>query len=119
MDHNLRRFHGYTIKGSIGSHYKQVGVTKGIFEHMVPASTIRDLLLADKITPHQACHMPTCIISKENDDQLRLQGWGSTTPDIYNFWKRYANLNGEFVTYDNKPILMSEWTLDNHFDNFG
>lgn len=54
IDHNLRRYHGYTIKGSIGSHYKQVGIKKGIFEHMVPASTIRDLLLAEKITAHQA-----------------------------------------------------------------
>ena len=119
IDHNIRRYHGYSIKGSIGAHYKQVGVTKGIFEHMIPASTVRDLLLAEKITPHQACNMPTCLLSKDNDILLRKQGWASTTPDIYHFWKRYQKLNGRFVTHDNKTILMYKWTLDNHFDYFG
>jgi hypothetical protein len=122
MDHNLRRYHGYTIKGSIGAHYKQVGITKGIFEHMVPASTIRDLVLAEVITPHQACNMPTCTLSKENDQLLKDAGLNSTTPDIYNFWLRYKkcfNTINQFETYDGTAILTSEWTLDNHFDYFG
>jgi len=119
IDHNIRRYHGYSIKGSIGAHYKQVGVTKGIFEHMIPASTIRDLLLAEKIDAYQACNMPTCLLSKENDALLRKQGWASTTPDIYNFWKRYQKLNGKFQTHDGKTVLMYKWTLDNHFDYFG
>mgnify|MGYP003645967441 FL=1 len=122
MDHNLRRYHGYTIKGSIGSHYKQSGITKGIFEHMVPASTIRDLVLAEVITPKQACNMPTCTLSKENDQLLKDAGWNSKTPDIYNFWKRYRysfETENCFETYDGTAILTSEWTLDNHFDYFG
>ena len=122
VDHNIRRYHGYSIKGSIGAHYKQVGVTKGIFEHMVPASTVRDLLLAEVITPYQACNMPTCTLSKENDQLLKDAGWNSKTPDIYNFWKRYRysfETENCFETYDGTAILTSEWTLDNHFDYFG
>jgi len=122
MDHNLRRYHGYTIKGSIGAHYKQSGITKGIFEHMVPASTVRDLVLHEVITPKQACNMPTCTLSKENDQLLKDAGWNSKTPDIYNFWKRYRysfETENCFETYDGTAILTSEWTLDNHFDYFG
>ena len=122
VDHNLRRYHGYSIKGSIGAHYKQVGVTNGIFEHMVPASTIRDLLLAGEITPHQACNMPTCLLAKNNDKLLKKYGLNSTTPDIYNFWLRYEkcfDTNRQFNTHDGTPILTSIWTLDNHFDYFG
>ena len=122
IDHNIRRYHGYSIKGSIGAHYKQVGVTKGIFEHMIPASTVRDLLLAEVITPYQACNMPTCTLSKENDQLLKDAGLNSTTPDIYNFWLRYKkcfNTINQFETYDGTAILTSKWTLDNHFDYFG
>ena len=95
---------------------------KGRFEHRVPASTVRDLVLHEVITPKQACNMPTCTLSKENDQLLKDAGWNSKTPDIYNFWKRYRysfETENCFETYDGTAILTSEWPLDNHFDYFG
>ena len=123
MDQKLRRYHGYCIKERIGAHYVERGLKeKGIFEHMVPASTVRDLVLHEVITPKQACNMPTCTLSKENDQLLKDAGWNSKTPDIYNFWKRYRysfETENCFETYDGTAILTSKWTLDNHFDYFG
>jgi len=44
IDLYLRRGHGYTIEGSIGSHYREVGVDLAncIFEHMIPQSHFFD-----------------------------------------------------------------------------
>jgi hypothetical protein len=118
IDHHLRRHHGYSIKGSIGTHYMQVGLEEnGIFEHMIPNSTIRDMLLADVITPAQACNMPTCRISKHNDNLLRKAGYVSNTPDIYNFWKRYAVCEGDFVDNQGKTVY-KDMTLEDHFRKF-
>jgi len=123
MDQSLRRYHGYCIKERIGAHYVEQGLTdKGIFEHMVPASTVRDLVLHEVITPTQACNMPTCKLSRENDQRLKDAGWNSKTPDIYNFWQRYRysfETDGRFETYDGTAVDTATWTLDNHFDYFG
>ena len=44
IDNALRRYHGYCIKENIGAHYIEVGLEgNGIFEHMIPNSTVRDL----------------------------------------------------------------------------
>ena len=123
MDQSLRRYHGYCIKERIGAHYVEKNITgKRIFEHMVPASTVRDLVLHEIITPRQACNMPTCTLSKENDQLLKDAGWNSKTPDIYNFWQRYTysfETDGRFETYDGTAVDTATWTLDNHFDYFG
>src|SRR6056300_457126 len=104
VDNALRRYHQYCIKENIGAHYIERGLEgNGIFEHMIPASRIRDLLIAKVITPEQACNMPTCRLSKERDDKLREAGWASKTPDLYNFWKRYEysfDIADVFETYD-------------------
>ena len=121
IDNALRRYHQYCIKENIGAHYIERGLEgNGIFEHMVPASTIRDLLIAQVITPLQACNMPTCRLSKERDDKLREAGWASKTPDIYNFWKRYEysfDTGGVFETYDGVDVNTS-MTLEDHFTRF-
>ena len=121
IDNALRRYHQYCIKENIGAHYIERGLEgNGIFEHMVPASTIRDLLIAQVITPEQACNMPTCRLSKERDDKLREAGWASKTPDIYNFWKRYEysfDVEGVFETYDGVSVDTG-MTLDDHFSRF-
>jgi hypothetical protein len=121
IDNALRRYHGYCIKENFGAHYVEVGLEgNGIFEHMVPNSTVRDLLLAGVITPTQACNMPTARISVEKDTLLREKGWASRTPDIYNFWCRYqycfdtANL---FVTHDGVSVDTT-MTLADHFRLF-
>ena len=61
IDHWIRRYHGYTIGGGIGSHYTQVGVNPRdcIFEHIIPASKIRDMMLAGVLTVQQALNAPT------------------------------------------------------------
>lgn len=122
MDNLLRRYHKYCIEQNIGAHYIQQGEhEKTVFEHMVPNSTVRDLLLHSVITPEQACNMPTCRLSKESDDQLRLAGWNSRTPDIYNFWKRYTmcfDVADSFHTYDGVVVTPDSWNLDKHFEYF-
>lgn len=120
IDNALRRYHQYCIKENFGAHYVERGLEgNGIFEHMVPASTIRDLLIAQVITPKQACNMPTCRLSVEKDVKLREAGWASKTPDIYCFWKRYEysfDTDGVFETHDGVAVNTA-MTLDDHFKN--
>ena len=121
IDNALRRYHGYCIKENFGAHYIEVGLEgNGIFEHMVPNSTVRDLLLAGVITPRQACNMPTARISVEKDTLLREKGWASRTPDIYNFWCRYQycfDTADLFVTHDGVAVDTT-MTLEDHFRLF-
>ena len=121
IDNALRRYHQYCIKENFGAHYIEVGLEgNGIFEHMVPASTIRDMLIAKVITAEQACNMPTCRLSREKDTLLRENGWASKTPDIYNFWKRYQycfDTVGQFVTHDG-VVVDTNMTLEDHFNTF-
>jgi len=121
IDHHLRRYHGYCIKENIGSHYRERNIQgKAIFEHMIPNSTVRDLLLAGHITPQQACNVPTCTLSEENDVKLRKAGWASKTPDVYNFWERYNycfDTAGLFETYAGKDVDTT-MTIEDHFEMF-
>jgi hypothetical protein len=118
IDFPLRRYHEYCIQQRIGHHYIQVGLDeKGVFEHMVPLSTIRDMVIAGVLTPEEACNMPTCRISKASDQLLRDNGLASTSPDIYNFWKRYDCLDQKFVTYEGESVD-KKMTLSEHFGKF-
>jgi hypothetical protein len=120
IDHWLRRYHGYAIQGSIGAHYRQVGLKeKGIFEHVVPASRVRDMLIAGILTPVQAMNMPTCQISNAGDRTLRQAGLVSTTPSVWNFFKRYEILQSNFETHNGTPVDVSNWNLEKHFKLFG
>ena len=123
MDHWIRRYHGYTIGGSIGSHYIQVGVDKNncVFEHIIPASKIRDMMLAGALTVSQALNAPTCLISKHNDKILREAGHVSTSPSYWHFFGRYSVLtNYEFSIYNGETIAdLHGWTLENHYKHFG
>ena len=69
IDLYLRRGHGYNISGSIGAHYRQVGVdpNKNVFEHMIPQARVRDQLIQNRISITMAMNAPTCLISPEND----------------------------------------------------
>jgi hypothetical protein len=121
IDFALRRYHEYCIKQNFDAHYIEVGLEgNGIFEHMIPASVVRDLLIAETITSEQACNVPTCKLSKENDDSLREKGWVSKTPNIYNFWERYEycfETAGKFTTWDGVDASSIE-NLDQHFNYF-
>ncbi len=121
IDNALRRYHQYCIKENIGAHYIERGLEgNGIFEHMIPASTVRDLCIAGIISAEQALNVPTCRLSKQRDDLLREKGWVSKTPDIYNFWKRYKycfDTEGVFTTWDGQAVN-TDMTLDDHFEYF-
>lgn len=119
VDNALRRYHQYCIKENFGAHYVEKGIAgNGIFEHMIPASRIRDLLLLGRITPDEACNAPTCKLSKPSDDLLREKGWASNTPDLVNFWKRYQmcfETANRFTTHDGTLVDTETWTLENHY----
>lgn len=121
IDHWIRRYHGYTIGGSIGSHYQQQDVDPRdcIFEHIIPASKVRDMLLAGVLTVQQALNAPTCLISKSNDVLLRQAGHVSSSPSYWNFFDRYQTLASQFVTHDGVAIPdPHSWTLDKHYKHF-
>lgn len=122
IDLYLRRGHGYNIEGSIGSHYRQVGVdvTSCIFEHMIPQSRIRDLLIQDRITIRQAMNPPTCLISKENDSMLSKSGFNNKTPSYWHFFDRYTGVfEAEYETFNGQSISDPHaWTLGQHYKFF-
>lgn len=123
MDHWIRRYHNYTIGGSIGSHYIQVGVDPKdcVFEHIIPASKIRDMMLGGVLTVQQALNAPTCLISKSNDEVLRQAGHVSTSPSYWHFFDRYNVLTqNTFAIYNGQTIADTHgWTLDKHYKHFG
>jgi hypothetical protein len=126
IDHWIRRYHKYAIQGKIKSHYHQRGVSLAaedcIFEHVIPASTIRDKLIAGELTITQALNVPTCRVSRKIDAALRQKGLHDTTPDGWFFFKRYqiALLDIDIETYNGQIIKnLDAWTLQNHFDFFG
>lgn len=122
IDHWIRRYHGYAIEGAIGSHYKEVGVdlSNCVFEHVIPAAKVRDMLLQGVLTVKQALNTPTCLISKRNDEILREEGHVSSSPDYWNFFKRYEVFDeANFITYNGEVISdTAKWTLADHYKFF-
>jgi len=121
IDHWIRRYHDYAIRGNIGSHYRQTGTVKGetVFEHVVPANEIRDMLLEGKLTVRQALNAPTCLISKVDDVILRQKGLSSSSPSRWFFFQRYSVLQPTITTFNGKPININDWTLEDHYKLFG
>ena len=126
IDHWIRRYHKYAIQGKIKSHYHQRGVSLAakdcIFEHVIPASTVRDKLIAGELTIVQALNVPTCRVSRHVDSALRQKGLHDSTPDGWFFFKRYkiALDSIEIETYNGQPVKdLNTWTLQDHFDFFG
>jgi hypothetical protein len=121
IDVLLRRYHGYSIKENIGAHYYETGLahgTKTEFEHVIPASVARDLLLFDRITVDEALNIPTCRLSATKHQKLNSTKLGSTTPDIYWFWQRYQSLGIQVETHDGTPVDTVTWNLDSHYTYF-
>lgn len=122
IDDWIRRYHGYTIEGSIGAHYSEVGVNRHdcVFEHVVPVKQARDMLLQGVLTVKQALNTPTCWISKRNDEILREEGHVSSSPDYWYFFKRYAVFDDtKFVTYNGQAVKnLATWTLQDHYQFF-
>lgn len=129
IDHWIRRYHGYTIGGSIGTHYVEVGLpatVKGIFEHVIPASKLRDMLINGTLTINQALNAPISRVSSLTDHYLRNEGLVSTNNDYWHFFRRYSSLTActielevEIQTHDGKAIDLDKWTLQDHYNYFG
>jgi hypothetical protein len=122
IDHHIRRYHGYCIEGAIGSHYREIGVDikECVFEHVIPASSVRDMLIQGRLSIIQALNTPTCLIKKNSDVTLRESGLSSTSPSNWYFFRRYEVLQSKFETYNGQPITdMHSMTLEDHFKLFG
>jgi hypothetical protein len=126
IDHWIRRYHKYAIQGKIKSHYHQRGVSLSakdcIFEHVIPASTIRDKLIAGELSINQALNVPTCRVSRQVDSLLRQKGLHDSTPDGWFFFKRYKIALDDIAidTYNGQPVTdLDTWTLQDHFNLFG
>ena len=120
IDHWLRRYHDYAVRGNIGAHYRQTGIVQGetVFEHVIPASEIRDMLIEGHLTVTQALNAPTCLISKVDDVILRNNGLSSSTPSRWFFFRRYQVLNSAFNTYNGQAVEVDSWTLEDHYRLF-
>jgi hypothetical protein len=121
IDVLLRRYHGYSIKENIGAHYYETGLahgTKTDFEHVIPASVARDLILFGRLTVDEALNIPTCRLSTAKHKKLNSTKLGSTTPDIYWFWQRYQELGIKLETHDGVEIDVNTWNLDSHYSYF-
>ncbi len=123
IDLYLRRGHGYTIEGKIGSHYREIGVDVNncIFEHMIPQSRIRDLLIQDRISLKQAMNPPTCLISKIHDVELSKSGYNNKTPSYWHFFDRYTRVfDAQYETFNGQAIAdPHNWNLGQHYEFFG
>lgn len=121
IDFLLRRYHGYCVKDRIGAHYRQKDLKHDDpkdFEHVIPAAIVRDLLIFGRITVTQAMNPPTCLLHRTQHQALAEAGMASKTPDIWNFWNRYKNLDIEVVTHDNTPVDLNTWDLGKHYEYF-
>lgn len=121
IDHHIRRYHDYAVKGKIGSHYREVGVieSQSIFEHVIPASSVRDMLIEGRISINQALNTPTCLIKKSQDIKLTENGLSKTSPNNWNFFQRYRVLNSEFTTNIGTLITnLDTWSLEDHHNYF-
>ena len=122
IDYYLRRYHEYCIKQRDGmkAHYHEVGADEDCdFEHLIPASRIRDLLLAGVITTEQALNAPTVRLSRAKHAQLKDAGWAAKTPDMWKPFRRYSNVfTATYQTHDGTPVDPETWTLEKHYEYF-
>jgi hypothetical protein len=122
LEQLIRRYHGYSIEGKFGSHYRQFGVDEKdcIFEHIMPVNITVAMLINSTLTIQQALNTPTCLIKKQDDVILRESGLGSSSPDNWYFFRRYKVLNSKFKTYNGQTIDNPDnFTLEDHFKLFG
>lgn len=122
IDTYLRRYHEYCIEQRDGmkAHYHEVGADDECdFEHLIPASRIRDLLLANRITVEQALNAPTVRLSRVKHMALKDAGWASKTPNMWLPFERYTNVfTATYQTHDGTVIDPATWTLEKHYNYF-
>jgi len=122
IDYYLRRYHEYCIEQRDGmkAHYHEQNADEECdFEHLIPASRIRDLLLSGSITVEQALNAPTVRLSRAKHMALKDAGWASKTPDMWCPFKRYTNVfTADYQTHDGTVIDPETWTLEDHYRYF-
>jgi hypothetical protein len=120
MDNYLRRFHGYAIKENIGAHYREKDADQDCdFEHLVPASRVRDMMIAGVLTVDQALNCPTVTLSRAKHRALKEAGWASHTPSVWLPFRRYTQVfDAEFETYDGETVDTGVWCLADHYKRF-
>lgn len=122
IDNYIRRYHEYCIeqRDNMEAHYHEVGADdEWDFEHLIPASRIRDLLLAGNITLEQALNAPTVKLSRAKHIMLKDAGWSKSTPDMWIPFKRYSNVfDAVFETHDGTVIDLATWSLQDHYNYF-
>lgn len=122
IDYYLRRYHEYCIEQRDGmkAHYHEVGADAECdFEHLIPASRIRDLLIGNIITVEQALNAPTVRLSRAKHMALKDAGWASKTPNMWLPFERYTNVfTSEYQTHDGTAIDPLTWTLEKHYNYF-
>lgn len=126
IDQALRRYHGYAIKerlGKPGAHYRDATIAAGerrglVFEHVIPVRYLLNALIQDRITIELAMNPPTCILRKRDDVKLERSGLGDSTPDPWNFWRRYQSLDLSIITHDGTPVDQLSWDLGRHYEYF-
>jgi hypothetical protein len=122
IDYYLRRYHEYCIEQRDGmrAHYHEIGADDETdFEHLIPASRIRDLVLANAITVEQALNAPTVVLSRAKHRALKEAGWASKTPDMWLPFRRYTQVfNADYQTHDGVGIDSETWTLEKHYQYF-
>ena len=121
IDGLIRRYHDYVIAGKIVAHYRQVGCREkkgNVFEHVIPARSIRNMLIQDKITLNQALNAPTCIITSKANKTLTKAKRTKSTPNAWLFWQRYDLLDIKIETYDGTAVDQTTWDFEKHCDYF-
>jgi hypothetical protein len=76
------------------------------------------MLLQGIMTVKQAMNIPTCLISKPNDQILQKSGRVKSSPSYWYFFKRYNVLQAEHKTHDGTAIDPDTWTLEKHYTYF-
>jgi hypothetical protein len=125
IDHHIRRYHKYAIQGKIKSHYNQRGTSLSsedcIFEHVIPAGQVRDMLIDGVLTINQALNVPTCRVSRENNKNLNDLGLHDFNSTPFYPFRRYKTAmgNSTFETYNGQTVIdMDSWSLEDHFKQF-
>jgi hypothetical protein len=121
IDYWLRRYQGYAVEAEMGAHYytaqAQVQGSK-YFEHVVPLCRGRDMLIGQQLTPIQAMYIPTCFVTKEQNDAMNKAGRGSHSDDYWLFFSRYDCFTDTIMTHDGTVVDPLTWTLADHYKYF-
>ena len=121
IDFLLRRYHVYAIKEQFRAHYRDANLgtkDKVDFEHVIPLANIIALLIQNKISIDLAMNPPTCLLSRRHHAQLKKLGLADRTPDVWNFWQRYAMLGIQLETHTGDPVDPKTWNLGTHVTHF-